>query len=265
MKKLFWMASLVLTATLAACASAPTATPPPAAPATESAPTGLILAGGVVASAEAMPAQDTQMSFVVSAPVKEVLVKEGDVVSAGQTLLTIYSPDLELAVTAAELDAQAAEWEYQYWIPARLDRPPERRKQAEAELEESKAKLETAKANFTQTAISAPFNAFVVDVQIQAGQFAQAGQVVITLADLAHMQIKTTDLSEKDVPAVKIGQTANIYIEALDITATGKVVQISPVSETVGGDVVFPVTIELDEQPAGLLWGMSAEVEIQIK
>jgi len=29
--------------------------------------------------------------------------------------------------------------------------------------------------------------------------------------------------------------------------------------------VVYPVTIELDQQPAGLLWGMSAEVKIQTK
>jgi hypothetical protein len=29
--------------------------------------------------------------------------------------------------------------------------------------------------------------------------------------------------------------------------------------------VVYPVTIELDEQPEGLLWGMSAEVEIETK
>ena len=85
------------------------------------------------------------------------------------------------------------------------------------------------------------------------------------VGDLARMQIKTTDLSERDVPAVQIGQTANVYIEALDVTVTGKVMQISPISETVGGDVVYPVTIELDEQPEGLLWGMSAEVEIQTK
>jgi len=124
-------------------------------------------------------------------------------------------------------------------------------------------KLETAKANFTQTALIAPFDAVVVDVQIQAGQFAQAGQVVIILGDLAHMQIKTTDLSERDVPAVQIGQTANIYVESLDVTVTGKVMAISPISETVGGDVVYPVTLELHEQPKGLLWGMSAEVEIQ--
>jgi multidrug efflux pump subunit AcrA (membrane-fusion protein) len=264
MKNFFWTAFLALTVILAAC-SAPTATPPPATPEPASTPTGLILAGGVVASAAAVPEQDTQMSFLLSAPVKEVLVKEGDVVAAGQTLLTIYSPDLELAVTSAELNLQAAELEYQYWIPARLDRPPERRKQAEAELEESRAKFETAKVNFTQTSLAAPFDATVVDVKIQAGEFAQAGQVVIVLGDLAHMQIKTTDLSERDVPAVQIGQTADIYIEALDVTVTGKVVRVSPISETVGGDVVYPVTIELDEQPDGLLWGMSAEVEIQMK
>jgi HlyD family secretion protein len=94
---------------------------------------------------------------------------------------------------------------------------------------------------------------------------AQTGQVVITLADLANMRIETTDLSERDVPSVQMGQTANVYIEALDITVTGRVTKISPISETVGGDVVYPVTIELDEQPEGLLWGMSAEVEIQTK
>ena len=111
MKKLFWMVSLVLAVTLAACASAPTATPPPAATATESAPKGLILSGGVVASAEAVPAQVTQMSFVIPAPVQEVLVKEGDVVKAGQTLMAIHSPSLELALTSAELDLKAAELE----------------------------------------------------------------------------------------------------------------------------------------------------------
>jgi len=32
---------------------------------------------------------------------------------------------------------------------------------------------------------------------------------------------------------------------------------------TVGGDVIFKVTIALDERPKGLLWGMTAEVTIQ--
>jgi len=261
MKKIIWATFLALTVTLAACGSPSTPLPVLTEPATPT--TGLILSDGVVASAVAVPARETQMSFVISARVKEVLVKEGDVVTAGQTLLTIYSPDLELAVPSAELELKAAEFEFTYWIPARHDRPPERRQQAEAELEQARAKFETAKVVFAQTSLAAPFDATVVDVKIQAGEFAQAGQVVITLGDIAHMQIETTDLSERDVPSVKIGQNVNVYIEALDAQVTGKVIRISPVSDTVGGDVVYPVTIELDEQLSGLLWGMTAEVEIQ--
>ncbi|MBK9208267.1 MAG: efflux RND transporter periplasmic adaptor subunit [Anaerolineales bacterium] len=264
MKKFFWTVLLALTVTLAACSSAPTATPLPSAPVTASAPTGLILSGGVVASAEAVPAQDTQMSFLVSAPVQEVLVKEGDMVTAGQPLLTLYSLILELSVTSAELAVQSAELEHQYWI-LRNDRTPERRDRAKAELDGVIAKLETAKASFAQTTLIAPFDATVINIKIQPGEFAQAGQVVIVLGDLAHLQITTTDLSERDVPSVQVGQNANIYIEALDVTVTGKVIHISPVAETVGGDVVYPVTVELDEQPAGLLWGMSAEVEIVVE
>lgn len=268
MKKIFWTTSLALTVILAACSSTSTATPPPAAPVavsspeTVSTPGGLVLSGGVVASAEAVPSQDTQMSFVISAPVKEVLVKEGDIVTAGQILVTVYSPDLELSVKAAELAVESANIEYKYWIP-RKDRPPERRDQAKAVYEGTLAELETAKASFAQTSLVAPFDGTVVDIKVQPGEFAQAGQTVIVLGDLAHMQIQTTDLSERDVTAVKIGQSVNVYIEALGVTVTGKVLTISPVSITVGGDVVYPVTIELDEQPDGLLWGMTAEVEIQ--
>jgi hypothetical protein len=33
----------------------------------------------------------------------------------------------------------------------------------------------------------------------------------------------------------------------------------------VGGDVVFAVTVALDDQPPGLRWGMSLEVEIAVE
>jgi hypothetical protein len=46
-------------------------------------------------------------------------------------------------------------------------------------------------------------------------------------------------------------------------TFDGEVISISPIADTVGGDVVFKVTIAFDEQPKGLLWGMTAEVTIE--
>ena len=49
------------------------------------------------------------MSFVISAPVKEILVKEGDVVKAGQPLMILSTLDLELAVKEAEWAVHSAQ------------------------------------------------------------------------------------------------------------------------------------------------------------
>ena len=86
---------------------------------------------------------------------------------------------------------------------------------------------------------------------------------MITMGDLSRFQVETKDLSERDVPRVQAGQTASVFIEALNQEFPGKVIEISRISSTVGGDVVFKVTIDLDEQPQGLLWGMSADVKIE--
>jgi hypothetical protein len=60
-----------------------------------------------------------------------------------------------------------------------------------------------------------------------------------------------------------IGQPAKVFIEALNEEFSGKVIDVDRVSSTLGGDVVYTVTIELDTQPQGLLWGMSADVQIE--
>jgi HlyD family secretion protein len=87
--------------------------------------------------------------------------------------------------------------------------------------------------------------------------------VIVTMADLSNFQVETKDLSERDVPRVQTGQTAHVFIESLNQEFSGKVVDISRISSTVGGDVVFKVTIDLDQQPQGLLWGMSADAKIE--
>ncbi|MBL8099527.1 MAG: HlyD family efflux transporter periplasmic adaptor subunit [Anaerolineales bacterium] len=232
----------------------------------------------VIASAKVIPAQVSQLSFVISAPVKEIRVNEGDLVQTGDGLITLNTPDLEYAVIAAEEDynarALAAELQkaervkyvnpntgYIRWYSI----PREVYLKALSKADQSFAIWESAQATLNQNTLLAPFNGSVVSIDVAVGELVQTNQVVLTLATLDKLQIVTTDLSERRITRVKIGQTVNVYIEALDITVTGKVIRISPIAENVGGDVVFPVTIELDKQPEGLLWGMSAEVEIQAK
>jgi multidrug resistance efflux pump len=101
-------------------------------------------------------------------------------------------------------------------------------------------------------------------VDIHSAETVTPGEVVIVIGDLSGFRIETTDLSERDVPDVKIGQEVNVFVDALGQDFKGKVTDISNISSTLGGDVVYKVTVDFDQQPVGLLWGMSADVEILV-
>lgn len=272
MKRFLFIGLLALTA----CAGQPTAVATePAAPTVE--PAFAQTPGVVIASAEVEPLRVSQLGFTVSAPVKEIPFQEGDTVKAGDVLMTLNMPELEYNILAAEADykarSQAAELqraEKVLYVDPDNGRkswyslPREVYLKALARADVAKAQWDSALANLAQATLTAPFDGVIVDVAVVPGEVVQSNQVVLTIADLDHMQITTTDLSERDIARVKTGQSVNVTIEALGISIPGKVIRISPISETVGGDVVYPVTIQLDEQLDGLLWGMSAEVEIEV-
>ena len=275
MKRIFWTTLLVLTMTLTACGTQTTVAPPASAEPTAAAQNNFApITGAVVASAEIVPANHSQMSFAISAPVKEILVKEGDAVKAGQVLITLNVPDLELAVKKAEFDVQSAQFMYdrandpykklrENGVTVYVKGYVEKRIEAEAKLNAAKAALDEAKSELAQGTLVAPFDGTVVKLDTKVGEVTSPGKVSITIGETANMQVETTDLSERDIPSVKIGQTAVVSVDALGKTINGKVISISPISEIVGGDVVYRVKIKLDEQPAGLLWGMTAEAQIQ--
>ena len=261
MKRAFALKCFALAVMLvgAGCGAAPTPVPAPTQARAASTP---LPAGTVTASAEVLPARQAELSFLMSGMVKEAPLVEGAEVAAGQTVAVLSSPELEYAVLQAEEAAKAAEFRYQYWIPARLDRPPERRQLAEQEFIAVQRSLETAKAASQQTILRVPFDGVLAKLDLAVGEMVQPGQVVAVVADLAHLQIETTDLSEKDIARVKVGQKASVYVEALGEALDGRVAAIAPRAERLGGDVVYTVTITLDSVPAALRWGMTAEAHI---
>lgn len=263
MKHIQWatLAALAFALAMAGCAPTATATAIP----TVALVPDLTQISPVEASAEVVPAQETRLSFVITGPVKEVNVIKGSTVTAGQVLARLSSPDLEYGVMQAEDAVRKAEFDYEYWkLPRRVgNQVVERGPVAAQQLEVSRKKLDTARTELSQTELVAPFAGTVVSIEAKPGEVVQPGQVAVVLAKLENLQIETIDLSELSVAAVRIGQQASVYVEALDQTFPGTVTAVSPISNTIGGDVVFKVTIQLDEQPKDLLWGMSADVEIQ--
>jgi len=133
---------------------------------------------------------------------------------------------------------------------------------AEAEVSRTQAGLAAAKAALDQATLRAPFDGTVAALSLSPGETVQPGQVVLTLADLRDLQVETTDLSEQDVDRVSVGQKATVYVEPLGMEIEGKVTRIASQASTLGGDVVYTVVVELDEQPPGLRWGMSVEVDV---
>ena len=218
----------------------------------------------ITASAEILPVRTAQLAFPAAGRVKSVDVKAGDKITAGQTLLTLDTALLEARVREAEANLSIAQIQLDY-----LDRvgTDERNMDAaKADVERAQALVDSAKATLAnQSALVAPFDGTIISVDVEAGETVVPGRVLILVADLSTYQIKTTDLSEIDVTRVQVGQTVSVSIEALGETFTGKVTSIALISSTLGGDVVYTVTIDFDTQPAGLLWGMSADVEIETK
>jgi multidrug efflux pump subunit AcrA (membrane-fusion protein) len=133
---------------------------------------------------------------------------------------------------------------------------------AHAAVTQAMAELEAARAALDRASLRAPFAGAVAAVSVSPGEAVTPGQVVLTLADLQRTQARTTDLSERDVDRVSVGQPATVYVEALNMEFAGRVVNIASQANTAGGDVVYAVTIAFNEEPPQLRWGMSVEVEI---
>jgi RND family efflux transporter MFP subunit len=264
MKKIYLIVITIIALGLAACSQNATAEviptisldSPAAQPSSPSSSGGNASASGVV-----VPVQKVELAFPTLGAVKTVEVAAGDQVTANQPLVTLDASILESRIKEAEANVIIAQTNVTYL--RRSGETQERIDAAVADVEAAQARVDIAKAQLAQATLVAPFDGTIASVEISPAEIANPGQIVIVMGDLTHFQIETTDLSEKDAPSVQVGQTANVFIDALGQEFSGKVIDIARVSETVGGDVVYKVTIELDEQPEGLRWGMSTEVKIE--
>jgi RND family efflux transporter MFP subunit len=219
-------------------------------------------ADSISASGSIVPVRKAELSFANVGRVKAVDVKVGDQVKAGQVLVKLDTTLLEAKVKEAEANVALAQVQVNYL--KRVGTDEVHLESAQAEADRVQALLDSANTTLaTQSTLVAPFNGTVVTVDISPAETVVPGRVIITMGDLSRFQVETKDLSERDVPRVQIGQTASVFIESLNEEFPGEVIDISRISSTVGGDVVFKVTVDLDQQPQGLLWGMSADVNIE--
>ena len=162
---------------------------------------------------------------------------------------------------AAQAGMQEAEW---YLTAVRGEPVPKEASGAQlTRLQNAHDELAAAKAAYENSRLTAPFSGTVAALEATVGDFLPPGFIVAIVADLTRLQVETTDLSELDVSAVSVGQECSISIEALGEDVPGHVLRVSPLPTTLGGDVVYAATVELDSIPAGLLPGMTGVVRFE--
>ncbi len=262
MKKIIVFVVVLMALGLSACTGNAVPTPIPtvvlgASTSSETASSGVSASGVVV------PEPNASLSFPLTGTVKTVEVKVGDKVTKGQKLVTLDTTLLDAKVKEAQAALEAAQANVKYLV--RIGTDQEHIDAANANVAQAQAMLDSANATVAQATLTAPFDGTIASVDTSPAETAVPGQEVILIGDLSNFQVETTDLSERDAPFVQVGQKASVTVTALNQQFPGKVIDISRVSSTVGGDVVYKVTIQLDSQPKGLLWGMTTDVSIETK
>jgi multidrug resistance efflux pump len=120
------------------------------------------------------------------------------------------------------------------------------------------------RASLADAELRSPFPGTVAKLDIKVGETASVGTTIATVADFSKWVIKTTDLTEIDVVNIKQGQTALIILDALpDVELTGTVDAIGGTYSEKQGDIVYEVTIILNDTNPNLRWGMTAEVKFE--
>ena len=103
----------------------------------------------------------------------------------------------------------------------------------------------------------------VLTLSCRLGQTVNPGAELVTLTDPKALEVQST-VVEQDLPLVRIGQSVQLFFDALPETnITGKVARMVPqrASDT---QAIFPITITLDEIPDQLVPGMTVDAFIVI-
>jgi HlyD family secretion protein len=130
---------------------------------------------------------------------------------------------------------------------------------AEQMIRQEAAQLDTSRYNLSQVTLSAPFDGIVTRRNIEEGEnvvvgtMNNAGTQLLTVADMSIIEAEV-EVDETEIPSVRIGQPAEISIDALpDQTFTGRVTEIgnSPIQlagQTQAGQQAtnFKVTVTID-------------------
>jgi len=255
----------------------------------------------VSANGKVQAVKKVDISANVMGQVTKLAVKEGDPVKAGAFLMEI-DPARSKATAdsqAAASEAAAKDWDS---AKARLAQAKSDFARAEANrkagiisesdfeqartalttteaaahasqrrYDQSKAGLRDATIYLSKSTITAPMDGVVTAKRIELGETAvigvqnQAGTVLLTISDMSKVEAEM-EVDEASIPSVKLGQEAQVRIDAYpNQTFQGQVTEVggSPILKTSTNEATkFKVKVWIKNPPLTIKPGLSAQADI---
>lgn len=255
----------------------------------------------VTASGKVQPVVKVEISAYVSAEIIRLSVQEGQAVKQGDLLVELDSMRYRAtrdgygaAVTAAQSQGKLAQinWEqakrdfervqslHQQGLASKADVEAAKTKleaqssvvrAAQDDVQRASAQLRLAGDDVSKTVLRSPIDGVVIALNKEAGEMVVGSgftrDVIMTVADLSTMEVRV-EVDENDVPHVKVGQKANITVDAFPKEKfEGEVTSIANSAKVKGAGTQeeitnFEVAIRLVKPARPLRPGMSATAEI---
>ena len=238
----------------------------------------------VSATGTIKPVESVEVSSKITARVKQVLVKENDTVTQGQTVALLDGKDYETQKEQAEFTLKNAKiiydrTNYLYNIGAKSKEDLDN---AQYNYDTAQSKLEEAESNLSETVIVSPMDGVVIGEPVTDGTMAVQGNsnptVIMRIADLSRKQI-FAKVDETDIGSVRVGQKATFTVDAYNgKTFTATVSKISQTdmdnswnisnsssssSSSSAAVIYYSVTLDVDDPEGLLIPSMTARVEIE--
>ena len=239
----------------------------------------------VSATGTIKPVNSVEVSSKVTARIKDVLVKENDTVTAGQTVATLDATDYtekrnQAQYKVANTKAKYERAQYLYSIGADTQ---EQLEDAKMNYDTAVSSLAESQSNMNEMTIVAPMSGVVVGEPQTPGTMAVQGTsnptVIMRIADLSSKRIQAK-VDETDIGNVKVGQEATFTVDSYNgKTFTARVAKISQTdtsnswnintsssssssSSSSASVIYYYVTLDVDDPDNMLLPAMTARVEI---
>ena len=203
------------------------------------------VAAALSASTTLESEQQADVLSKIDGLVRAVRVEEGVNVARGQPLAELDDEERQLALAQARLkrDAAAVELDRQTRAHREGLNPKQDYDRAKSAFDLADADVQSAELALTYTHIVAPFAGRVVERAVVQGRHVKPGEALFTIASL-HPLVAKVYLPERDVVSLRIGQAADVVLEAAGGgKLAGRVVRIGPVVDEATGTV--KVTVEV--------------------